>query len=262
MAVAFVQNNTSANLASGTSQTITNAAAANVVGNFLVAYVKQSPQSGNALASISSVSDSKNGAYTFAGRIIDTSPSNDRQIDIYYRQNIIAAATGTNTLTATYGATTTNIRLKMLEFSGVLASGSPMDGTTGATGTTGTAASGSITTTVANDLLLGFGNCSGTFTGVGTGWTLVDNSGGLSEYILNAAIGSYNATMAGASQGNWASIVIAFKAAIVLPTLIGSSSGTAVTTTERILRSLPAASSQGTVLTGSKLILRPDLLRF
>ena len=73
---------------------------------------------------------------------------------IYYAQNIAAAAAGANTVTVTFNTTVKYPDVRIVEYSGISTSG-PLDVAVGASGTGTSVSSGSVTTSNANDLLVG-----------------------------------------------------------------------------------------------------------
>src|SRR5262249_27418398 len=91
----------------------------------------------------------------------------------------------------------------------------PLDGAVGATGSALTSSSGSLTTTSANDLLLGANTSTRSTTAPGSGYTspvITARGGGTLEHQVGAAAGSYSAT-APVSGGSWVMQLVAFRAA-------------------------------------------------
>jgi hypothetical protein len=100
-----------------------------------------------------------------------------------------------------------------MEYSGVDAT-SPFDGAAGAAGTGATASSGNITTTAANDLLVGAGITTGSFTAAGTSFTsriITAPDLDIAEDRNVTATGVYAATAA--QGGAYVMQVVAFKGA-------------------------------------------------
>jgi len=95
---------------------------------------------------LKSLTDSRGNSYKLAVSYVDSTGITQA---IYYAPNIVAAAAGANTVTATLSVRTGWPDLRILEYSGV----NTLDKTASAKGTTTTASSGSVTTTQADELL-------------------------------------------------------------------------------------------------------------
>src|ERR1700746_499274 len=113
---------------------------------------------------LKSLTDSKENSYKLAVSYVDS--TGITQV-IYYAPNIVAATAGANTVTATLSARTGWPDLRILEYSGV----NTLDKVASAKGTGTTASSGTVTTTLANELLFGAVYTYGTTNGPGSGYT-------------------------------------------------------------------------------------------
>src|SRR4029077_5027530 len=133
---------------------------------------------------------------------------------IYYAKNIAAAAAGANTVTVTYSGAATYPDVRVAEYRG-LDPVSPLDGAVGATGTSLTSDSGALTTTSANDLLVGANTVTAHTTAGGSGYTsraITSPDGDILEDRVVTATGSYHAN-APVSGGSWVMQLVAFRAA-------------------------------------------------
>lgn len=140
----------------------------NTAGNLIVAAVSWN----SAAATTVMCSDSQNNPYTVVNIWNDT--TNSRALSICYAPSVKA---GANTVTATFGASSTFRRIIVSEYSGAVAL-SPYDVSAGVGGSTGTTAtdgvtSGSATTSQGGELIYGAVMDTGTITTVaaGTGFT-------------------------------------------------------------------------------------------
>ncbi len=127
--------------------------------------------------------------------------------------------------------------LSCAEYSGILTS-SPIDNTgTSNSGTSTTATPGSLTTLVANDLIVNFTATSTSVQTAATSFTqrIKDTLGNTMEDIEGAATGAYNPSDTLSSSGNWVSMQVAFKP-----------SGAPVSTNYSITET-PAGNGSGTV---------------
>jgi hypothetical protein len=133
----------------------------------------------------------------------------------------VAGSTGANTVTFKVNGTTTATRGSIYEFAGA---GCTTDGSPVSLNTTpvNSCSSGSLTTTLNNDLLIGFCGTAGptdSVFGGGVGWSQVSGSGiedsydAMGETQIASSIGSYTATSASFPPGNeQTTIEVAYKA--------------------------------------------------
>ncbi len=163
-------------------------------------------------AVISGVSDSAGNVYQVA---VPTYRSNNLSQAIYYAANI---AGGTNTVTALFNRAATNVDFRAAEFSG-LDQSNVFAGGNSAGGIGVTADSGSVTTTLTNELIFGAGMTSDSFTAAGSGLdgyiTVPDSD--IVEDRIGVAQGVYDATAPVNSSSPWLMQVAAFKAAVADP---------------------------------------------
>jgi len=103
-------------------------------------------------ATISSIADSAGNTYSLA--VGPTVQSGTATQAIYYAKSIVAAAANTNNVTVTFSAAANYPDLRIAEYSGLDPS-NPLDVAVAAQGTSASSSSGSVTTSNANDLLLG-----------------------------------------------------------------------------------------------------------
>jgi chitodextrinase len=163
-------------------------------------------------ASISSLTDTAGNTYTLA---VQSTVSGLGMNAIYYAQNIVAAAAGANTVTVTFSAAVGDPDIRVAEYSGISTT-SPLDVTVAATGSGTLTNSGPVTTTNANDLLVGANLVGSTTTGPGTGFTqrvISGEDGDILEDEIVSAVGSYSATAPISPSGTWIMQMAAFKAA-------------------------------------------------
>src|SRR6266513_1988056 len=143
---------------------------------------------------LKSLTDSRGNSYKLAVSYVDSTGIPQA---IYYAPNIVAAAAGANTVTATLSASTDWPDLRILEYSGV----NTLDKTASAKGTTTTASSGSVTTTQADELLFGAVFTYGTTNGPGSGYTsrvvTADSDLAEDEVVFTTGLYSAKASMDG-----------------------------------------------------------------
>src|ERR1700682_2669814 len=146
--IAFVQSNSATPQSPQTTVAITYTAA-QTLGNLNVVVVGWN----DSTATVSSVGDSRGNTYALAGVPVVQSATGSQAI--YYAKNIAAAGAGANTVTVTFSVAARYPDIRIAEYSG-LDTVNPLDVSTGAQGTTTSISnSGPVTTTNANDLLVG-----------------------------------------------------------------------------------------------------------
>jgi hypothetical protein len=206
--IAFVQSN------SATPQTAQNPVsvtytAAQTLGNLNVVVVGWN----DSTTTVSTVTDTKGNLYTLIGAPIVQSATASQAI--YYAKNISAASAGANTVTVTFSVAPRFPDIRIAEYSG-LDTVNPLDVFVGAQGTTtSTSNSGSVTTTSANDLLVGANLVQSTTMGAGTNYTNrgITGDGDILEDRIVTVTGSYNATAALDKVQPWIMQMVAFRAA-------------------------------------------------
>jgi hypothetical protein len=204
--VAFVQGTTAAPGGSVSSIAATFANAQNA-GDLNVVVIGFS----NGTRTVQSISDSRGNAYALA---VGPTTNSARQA-IYYAKNILSAGAGANTVTVSLSGSSAYVDLRIAEYSGI-DTANPLDVTVAGTGTSTSANSGSVTTTSANNLLVGAAYSGATVTGAGGGYTQrlsSFNTNNLQDRIVTTT-GSYNATASVSPSVFWIMQFAAFKAAL------------------------------------------------
>jgi len=166
----------------------------------------------NLTSSITSVIDSAGNTYNIVGSMVSGSNFDLRQA-IYYAKNIKAAAAGANTVTVTFNVAAPFVDIRATEYSG-LDPANPLDVGGSAKGTSATPNSGSVTTTVAQELVFGAGMTAGKFTAAGTNFTsriITTPRSDIAEDMFVTATGSYSATAQLSGSANWVMQVAAFR---------------------------------------------------
>ena len=133
---------------------------------------------------------------------------------IYYAKNILAAPATGNTITVAFSTVAKYPDLRIAEYSGIDPT-NPVDVVAAAQGTGTLANSGSVTTTYANDLLVGADLVQDQTLGSGAGYTsrvLTSPDGDILEDKIVTTAGSYNAT-AQLNGNAWIMQMVAFRAA-------------------------------------------------
>ena len=206
--IVFVQSNSATPQSPQTTVTVSYTAA-QTLGNLNVVVVGWN----NSTAAVSSVTDSRGNAYAVAAAPVVQSGTASQVI--YYAKNISAAGAGANTVTVTFSTAAAFPDIRIAEYSG-LDTVSPLDVSVGAQGTTtSTSNSGPVTTTNANDLLVGANLVQSITTGAGTGFTSrgITADGDILEDRIVTVTGSYNATAALDKVQAWIMQMVAFRAA-------------------------------------------------
>ncbi len=169
---------------------------------------------GSSTIGISSVTDTKGNSYTLAVGPT-TMVGGGATTTIYYAKNIVAAAAGANTVTVTFSSAVPFPDIRMAEYSGISTT-NPLDVTATATGTSTLANSGSVTTTNANDLLVGSNWFVLGTTSAGAGYTQRQISGwdgDILEDQIVSTVGPYSATAPITTSSAWIMQMAAFRAA-------------------------------------------------
>jgi len=206
--IVFVQSNSATPQSPQTTVAATYTSA-QTLGNLNVVIVGWN----DSTSTLSNVTDSLGNAYALAaGPVVQSGTASQA---IYYAKNISAAAAGANTVTVTFSVAAAFPDIRIAEYSG-LDTVNPLDVSSGAQGTTtSTSNSGSVTTTSANDLLVGANLVQSTTTAAGTGYTnrRITQDGDILEDRLVTVTGSYNATAALDKVQPWIMQMVAFRAA-------------------------------------------------
>jgi hypothetical protein len=168
-------------------------------------------------ATVTSVTDSRSNSYALAAA--PTVMAGKASQAIYYARNIAPAGAGANSVTIQFSAAAVYADVRILEYKG-LDTVSPLLGSVGASGTSASSSSGTLTTTVANALLVAANVVQTSTTGPGAGFTsrLVTNpNGDIVEDRIVTAAGAYSATAPLASSGYWVTQLVAFAAGTLGP---------------------------------------------
>src|SRR5467141_372859 len=217
--ISFVQQNSSNPQTPQTTVTVP-FALAQTSGNLNVVVVGWN----DSTATVVSVNDTSGNIYFPA--LTPTVQSGTASLVIYYAKNIAAAVAGANSVTVTFALAANFSDIRIAEYSG-LDPINPLDVAVGAQGSNATSSSGAVTTTNANDLLVGANVVQTITTGPGSGYTnrvITTPDGDILEDRLVTAIGSYTATAPVSPSGQWVMQMVAFRAA-------GGGAGTAASIT-------------------------------
>jgi chitodextrinase len=214
-AISYVQSNSVSPNNSSLSTLSSTFTSAQTAGNFNVVAVGFGS---NTAVGISSVTDSKGNTYTLAVGPTFTNwggAATGGTTAIYYAKNIVAAAAGANTVTVTFAGAVGFPDIRMAEYSGIDTT-SPLDVTAASTGTGTLSNSGSVSTSNANDLLVGSNWVLSGTTGPGTGYTQRQISGwdgDILEDQIVSTVGAYSATAPISPSASWIMQLAAFKGA-------------------------------------------------
>src|SRR6266540_352453 len=176
---------------------------ANTAGNLIVAYVLW-----NNTGSVS-LSDSRGNGYAGAVARTTWGTSSSWSAQVFYAKNV---AGGSNTVTATFATAVSSFGIIYIhEYAGI-DKVNPLDVSKVAVGTASAMSSGSVTTTNANDLLLGAGASKVSVTQGSPGYTVRSGAfGNLTEDRNVTSTGSYAAT-ATQNSNAWVMQLVAFRA--------------------------------------------------
>jgi hypothetical protein len=211
-------------------------------------------------ASVQSVTDSVGNSYALA---VGPTQTTGLTQAIYYAKNVIG---GNNTVTVRFKSSATFADVRILEYSG-LDPVSPLDVTAAAVGNSALSSSGSVTTTVANELLFA-ANVVATGTTQSTSPFVVriitSPDGDVAQDAIVSATGSFNASASLSSPGPWVMQLAAFKGVSaqgsgpkitsVAPTSGATGGGTAVTITGTGFASGATVSFGGTAATNVSVV--------
>ncbi|HEY7292623.1 MAG TPA: fibronectin type III domain-containing protein [Vicinamibacterales bacterium] len=206
--IAYVQSNSAVPQSSQTSVSVT-FSAAQTAGNLDVVVVGWN----DAVSQVQSVVDSQGNVYALA--VGPTVRAGFGSQSIYYAKNIKPAAAGGNIVTITFDQPAAFADVRIAEYRG-LDPANPVDVTAAAQGSSTAANSGSVTTTTANDLLVGANLVSSLTGAAGSSYTarvITVPDGDILEDRIVTATGSYSATATLAPSGQWIMQLVAFRAA-------------------------------------------------
>ncbi|MGE5057516.1 MAG: beta strand repeat-containing protein [Acidobacteriota bacterium] len=170
-------------------------------------------------ATVNTVTDTSGNTYTRA--VGPTVISGVASQSIYYARNIVAATSGTNTVTVTFSAAAQYADIRILEYSGADRT-TPVDVSATSTGNSGTSSSGLVNTTSPIDLLFGANLVLTSTNGPGSGFTsrlLTSPDGDIAEDHLVTTTGAYSATAPLSAAGQWIMQMVAFRtpAGVTIP---------------------------------------------
>ena len=206
-AIAFVQVNSAVPQAPSTSVAVIYTAAQSA-GNLNVVVVGWN----DATAVVQSVVDSRGNVYTRA--VGPTVRAGSATQSIYYAANIVAAPASGNTVTVTFAPAAAFADIRIAEYRGI-ATVNPVDVVAGASGSSTSSNSGAVTTTNANDLIVGANTIQTITSSAGSSFTkrvITTPDGDILEDRTVTATGSYSASATMAS-GWWVMQMVAFRAA-------------------------------------------------
>jgi len=164
-------------------------------------------------ATISSITDTKGNVYTLA--VGPTIQSGSATQSIYYANNIAPATANGNTVTVAFAPAAGFVDVRIAEYSG-LSTVNSLDVAVGAQGNSTTSSSGNVTTTNANDLLIGANLVQSGTTGAGTGFTsrvITPQDADILEDRVVTATGTYSATAPVSPSASWIMQIVAFRGA-------------------------------------------------
>jgi chitodextrinase len=169
----------------------------------------------DATAQVQSVSDSAGNVYALAvGPTVNTSGPVSQAI--YYAKNIRSAAAGANVVSVQFNQAAQYADIRIAEYKG-LDTTNPLDVTAAAQGSTASASSGAVTTTSANDLIVGANMTTvGMTTGPGASFTsrvITSPDSDIFEDRIVSGSASYGADAPLSASGPWIMQMAAFRAA-------------------------------------------------
>jgi hypothetical protein len=167
---------------------------------------------GDSTATIGSLTDSSGNTYHLA--VGPTVISGTASQAIYYAASIAGAAAGANAVSVSFTSAAVYPDVRVLEYSGI-ATTSPLDVVAAGSGNSGLSSSGAVTTTNANDLIIGANVVYTTTTGAGAGFTnrvITVPDSDIAEDRIVSVTGSYAATAPLTPPAPWIMQLAAFKA--------------------------------------------------
>jgi fibronectin type 3 domain-containing protein len=162
-------------------------------------------------ATVGTVTDSSGNVYQPA--VGPTVQSGTATQAIYYAANIAGAAANANTVTVTFTTAAIYADIRILEYGGIDPN-SPLDVTATGTGSSPLSSTAAVTTTYANDLIIGANLVQTGTTGAGAGFTsrvITQPDGDIVEDRIVTATGSYSATAPVSPSAAWIMQLAAFR---------------------------------------------------
>jgi fibronectin type 3 domain-containing protein len=161
-------------------------------------------------ATVGTVTDSSGNAYRLA--VGPTVQAGTATQAIYYAANVVSATAGANTVQVSFTSAAIYADVRILEYSGIDPN-NPLDVVASAAGTGTTSSTPAVTTTYANDLLVGANLVQALTLSPGAGYTtrmITAPDGDIVEDQIVTATGSYSASAAIAGQP-WIMQLAAFR---------------------------------------------------
>ena len=162
---------------------------------------------GHALGTVTVTDTNKN---TYIQAITKSNPNDIHQLYLFYAQSTASAA---DTVTVKISTSNPLVRMAILEYSGVLATGA-LDQVSSAVGSGTAVSSGSVITTAANELLIGVAaNANGAAWTAGAGWVVHDTPANkiADEDQIVTAPTTAAATFNLSKSDIWTAIIATFK---------------------------------------------------
>src|ERR1700682_6183052 len=204
--ITFVQGNFAAPQSPQTLVSVT-FTAAQIAGDLNVLAIGWN----DATATVTGVTDTSGNQYTPA--LLPTVQAGTASQVIYYARNIAAAAAGTNQVNVTFSVAAVYPHIRIFAYGGS-DTVSPLDVAVGAQGSSSSSSSGAVTTTNANDLIIGANLVQTGTSGPGSGFTsrmITTPDSDIAEDRIVTAPGSYTATALVSPSGQWIMQLVAFK---------------------------------------------------
>ena len=203
--ITFVQNS-SATPQTPQSSVSVRFSAAQVAGDLNVVVVGWN----DSTAAVGIVTDSMGNVYRLA--VGPTAISGTASQSLYYAANIVGAAAGANSVTVSFTSPAIYPDIRIAEYSGIDPN-NPLDVVAGATGNSGTSVTPAVTTTYANDLLIGANLVQSLTVAGGSGFTtrvITSPDGDILEDRVVTVTGSYSAS-ASIAPDRWIMQMAAFR---------------------------------------------------
>jgi fibronectin type 3 domain-containing protein len=204
-AIAFVQVNAAVPQTAQTTVTIPFTLAQSS-GNLNVVVVGWNSATGQ----VASVTDTRGNPYT---RAVGPTAAGFGTQSIYYSPSIQPAAANANSVIVTFAAAVPYADIRIAEYSGIVGT-DPVDVVAAATGSGTSSATGTVTTANPTDLIVGANLVTSYTSAPGASFTsrvITAPDGDILEDRIVAAVGTYNAS-ASILSGDWIMQMVAFKA--------------------------------------------------
>ena len=239
-AISFVQTNSATPQTAQNPVTVTYTAA-QTAGDLNVVVVGWN----DSTVTVSTVVDSAGNSYALAvGPTVQIGTATQA---IYYAKNIKAAAANANVVTVTFSAVPNFPDIRIAEYKG-LDPTNPLDVSAAAQGNSATSNSGAVTTTNANDLIIGANLVQSTTKTAGSGYTsrVITADGDILEDKTVTVAGSNSATATLDKIQPWIMQLVAFRAASAGPSITSLSQTSGAIGVPITITGLGFGTSQGT----------------